>query len=72
MRDVPFDVISIGTIDKIIRDDLPLRKLSARWVLQILTDEHKSKRAPAANDFLWRYNEGGEDFLVRIVTGDEK
>ncbi len=71
-KDVAFAAISISTIDKIICDDLHIRKLSTRWVPQILTDEHKSKRAAAAIDFLLRYNEGGEDFLMRIVTGDEK
>ncbi len=48
------------------------RKLRGRWVPQILTNKHKSKRAIAAIDFLLRYNKGGEDFLTRIVTGDEK
>ncbi len=72
VRDIAFDTIFIGTINKIIRDDLHLRKLSARYVPQILTDKHKLKCAAAAIDFLSYYNEGGEDFLTRIVTGDEK
>jgi histone-lysine N-methyltransferase SETMAR len=71
-KDVVCDPISLGTIDKIIRKDLQLRKLSARWVPRILTKEHKTNQMAAALQFLCRYAEEGEKFLSRIVTGDEK
>jgi hypothetical protein len=34
-------------------------------------DEHKMKRQASALTFLTRYSEQGDDFLSRIVTGDE-
>ncbi|GFV37210.1 HTH_48 domain-containing protein [Trichonephila clavipes] len=50
---------------------LKFRKLCARWVLRLLTEEHKLKRMACALDFLDRYHEEGDQFLERIVTGDE-
>ncbi|GBM34902.1 hypothetical protein AVEN_41451-1 [Araneus ventricosus] len=37
----------------------------------MLTEIHKTSRMGAALKFLSRYHTGGEDFLNRIVTGDE-
>ncbi|GBN56033.1 Histone-lysine N-methyltransferase SETMAR [Araneus ventricosus] len=37
----------------------------------MLTEIHKTSRMGAALKFLFRYHTGGEDFLNRIVTGDE-
>ncbi len=63
--------VSRMTIARIIRDYLKLRKVSARWVPRDLTDEHKKNRMGSALTFLTRYHEEGEQFLSRIVTGDE-
>jgi hypothetical protein len=43
--------------------------LCACWVPKILTDEHRVKRQGSALQFLSRYEEEGDNFLSRIVTG---
>ena len=43
----------------------------ARWVPKMLTEEHKLKRQAIALDSPTRYSEEGDDFLSRVVTGDE-
>ncbi|GFX43885.1 uncharacterized protein TNCV_4111641 [Trichonephila clavipes] len=47
------------------------KKLCARWVLKNLTPEHKIQRLGEALTFLQRYHDDGDEFLHRIVTGDE-
>ena len=47
------------------------RKLCARWVPKQLTPEHKVKRMESAFTFLRRYHNIGDEFLGRIITGDE-
>lgn len=47
------------------------KKLCARWVPKMLTEEHKKKKVGFALDFLTRYAEAGDEFLDHIVTGDE-
>lgn len=42
-----------------------------RWVLQSLLDDHKQKLMAAVLSFLSHFNEGGEEFLNHIITGDE-
>lgn len=66
-------LIHVGraTIHRILSEQLELSKVSARWVPRNLTDEHRQKRMGAALEMLTRYNQGGEEFLDRIVTGDE-
>ena len=51
--------------------DLGYRKICARWVPKMLTDDHKTQRMASALTFLTRYHNEGEDFLKFIVTGDE-
>jgi histone-lysine N-methyltransferase SETMAR len=63
--------VSIGSAHKIVTDVLKYHKLCARWVPRMLTDEHKMNRVQTSTTFLARYNDEGEDFLARIVTGDE-
>ena len=47
------------------------RKLCARWVPKIVTDDHKTKWMCSALKFLTRCAQEGNDFLDYIVTGDE-
>ena len=51
--------------------NLKFRKLWARWVPKMLTEEHKLKRQASALDFLTGYSEEDDNFLCRVVTGDE-
>ncbi len=48
-----------------------MRKVAARWVPCLLSDEDKKRRVGAALEFLLEYNEVGNEILGRIVTGDE-
>ena len=63
--------ISHGSAYRIIHDELRFHKLCARWVPRELTTEHKRKRVEICQCLLDRYNNEGEEFLSRIVTGDE-
>jgi len=66
-----FPQISRSLIHEIVTEKLKFRKLCSRWVPKILTEQHKTKRMGSALQFLTRYDEGGEEFLTQIVTGDE-
>ncbi len=48
-----------------------MSKVSARWVPKLLTQEQQQKRAESSLDLLQRYQNDTENFLRRIVTGDE-
>ena len=50
---------------------LGYRKVSARWVPRQLTEEHKARRVSDCQQLLQRFREEGDDFLLKIVTGDE-
>ncbi|KAL4142110.1 hypothetical protein QTP88_004631 [Uroleucon formosanum] len=66
-----FPQIFRSLLHEIVSIKLNFRKLCARWVPKILTDEHRVKRQGSALQFLSRYEEEGDKFLSRIVTGDE-
>ena len=66
-----FPQIAWSLLHKIVSDKLKFRKLCARWVLKMLTEEHKLKRQASTLDFLTRYSEEGENVLSCVVTGDE-
>jgi predicted transcriptional regulator len=61
--------IAKNNVHEII-SDLNFCKVSARWVLKMLTEEHKSKRMAALLENLCCYQEEGESFM-EIVTGDK-
>ena len=63
--------ISHGSAYQMIHDELGFHKICARWVPRELTAEHKRKRVEICQRLLNRYNNEGEEFLSRIVTGDE-
>ena len=54
--------VSKTTIHEAVTEKLLHRKLCARWVPKMLTDDHK---------FLTRYAQEGDEFLDSIVNGDE-
>ncbi|XP_015904956.1 mariner Mos1 transposase [Parasteatoda tepidariorum] len=66
-----FPQISRSLIHEIVTEKLKFRELCSRWVPKILTEQHKKQRMGSALQFLTRYNEDADDFLSRIVTGDE-
>ncbi|EFN73358.1 Histone-lysine N-methyltransferase SETMAR, partial [Camponotus floridanus] len=55
----------------IISDDLEYRKVSARWVPHLLTEDQKANRFAVCERLLARYRTEGDDFLRHIVTCDE-
>ena len=63
--------VSKATIHEAVTEKLGYRKLCARWVPKMLTDDHKTKRMGSALKFLTRYAHEGDEFLDSIVTGDE-
>ncbi|GFU16885.1 histone-lysine N-methyltransferase SETMAR [Trichonephila clavipes] len=66
-----FPNVGRTTLHKVVSEKLKFRKLCARWVPRLLTEEHKLKIMACALDFLDRYHKEGDQFLERIVTGDE-
>jgi len=66
-----FPQISQSLLHEIVSDKLKFLKLCASWVPKVLTEEHRLKRQASALDFLTRYSEEGNNFLSRVVTGDE-
>lgn len=63
--------ISHERAQNIIHDILRYRKVSARWVPRQLTSTHQEQRMAVSLEHLVCYHEDGNDFLFRIVTGDE-
>jgi hypothetical protein len=55
-----------NTVNKII-SDLNFHKMSAPWILKMLTEEHESKRMAASLENLCHYQDEGELFMVSIV-----
>jgi len=66
-----FPRVSRSAICDIVSEKLGYKKLYARWVPQMLTDEHKQKRLAAAHKFLQRHQIEGDQCFDHIVTGDE-
>lgn len=63
--------ISTERVHHIIHVLLGYRKVCARWVPRMLTPEMKHRRHQACQEHLMRYEREGDDFICRIVTGDE-
>lgn len=59
------------TVWQILKKDLKLRRLCAKFVPRLLTDEQKRSRVAMASANLEEMRRDPEDFLARIVTGDE-
>src|SRR5215469_3766384 len=75
-RRVTVDTIArtVGTGHSAIQEmteSLGYGKVCARWVPHLLTEDHKGQRKAITSELLQRYRHEGDDFLLRIVTGDE-
>ena len=55
----------------ILKDDLGMKKLSAKWVPCLLTIDHKRKRVTTSIECLAMFNRNKDEFLLRFVTVDE-
>ena len=62
--------ISHGSVSTILHDRLGMRKPTARWVPESLSDEQMGTRASIRSALLKRFR-SKDDFLLRLVTVDE-
>ena len=63
--------LSRSTVQRIIREDLKMRKLSARWIPKRLTESQKHARVVTSHQLLTRCRLGRRDFYERLITCDE-
>ncbi len=60
-----------SSVHKIVHYILHFRKLTNRWVLRLLTDDHKTARMGVTPSLLMAYHREGPSLINQIVTGDE-
>ena len=58
------------TVRKFLTENLHMRKISAKMVPKLLTDERKERRVQVSQELSTRFEEE-EDLASRIITGDE-
>ena len=63
--------LSIGSISNILHKGLLMRKLAARWVPHLLTEEQKKRRVDCARNLIQYFEPNGPKRLCDVVTGDE-
>ena len=63
--------IHSSSVLKILREQLRLRKICARWVSHLLTDEQKQSQVRLASQVIEKYDKCDPRRLEEIVTGDE-
>ena len=61
---------SVGSCDAILTDDLRMKRVCAKFVPRLLTDDHREQRQTIAGNLLECSCEYVH-FLMNIVTGDE-
>jgi len=64
-------IISFGSVDTILHDDLNMRKVSAKWVPRMLTDENKASRVAMCQAMLSRDKGMNSAFFSSVVAMDE-
>jgi len=62
--------ISIGSCQQIFTEKLQMRRVSAKFVPRLLTDDQKENRVEISQELLANAN-SNENFLKNIITGDE-
>ncbi len=67
-----YDLLPHETISTTIHEHLEKKKVSARWIPKILTEDRKVNRLAATDQFRTLYDANGEDLFDRIVINDEK
>ena len=63
--------MSHGTVYKISHNELELSKLSTRWVLKTLSNDHKTRRTETSRRKFDRMNSDPENSFNRIVIKDQ-
>ena len=64
-------MISRSTIGRTLTEKLEYRKVCARWVPCMLTEDHQWQRIDSSREFLQCYADENDNFSDSIVTGDE-
>ena len=62
---------SYGKVFNIIHEQLNMRRVCARWIPKMLTDNQKRMRTESCQRKLRRFEREGSNFMERIVTVDE-
>lgn len=60
-----------GTVQRILKEQLKMSRLSARWVPRLLKEHEVERRVQESKRFLARYKKNGHSFLSNIITTDE-
>ena len=69
VRDIARKVgISLSTVHLILKKHLKVRKISARWVLHLLTDEQKRQRVKVAKKLLQMFPKYDKKQFANVVT----
>ena len=63
--------ISLSTVHLILKKHLKVRKISARWMPHLLTDEQKRQRVKVAKMLLQMFPKYYKKVFANVVTGDE-
>ena len=63
--------ISVGSAHTILHEELGMSRVCARWVPRLLTIAMREHRVESSREILEMKWREGEEFLRRIVTGDE-
>ena len=63
--------VSYGNVHSILRNQLKMSKVHARWVPRLLKNAEKERRVQDSLSFLRQYERHGDAFLDRIITTDE-
>ena len=63
--------ISEGSVQTILKKRLDLRKVCARWVPHLLTEEQKTQRLKCARELLKTYKGCNNRVISNLLTGDE-
>ena len=72
VRDIARKVgISLSMVHLILKKHLKVRKIFARWVPLLLTDEHKRQQVKVAKKLLQMFPKYDKKQFANVVTGDE-
>ena len=63
--------MSRTSVFRVLTNKLNKKKKFSKWVPQLLTDEQKESRVNFSRNLLLRFQTEQNDFLGRIITGDE-
>lgn len=63
--------ISEGSVQTILKQHLQLRKICARWVPHLLSNEQKKQRLKCARELLKTYKNCNSRVIYNLLTGDD-